>query len=264
MSDPQEIKAESAPGHTGSMYFKMPEFIPEDPEFWLAQLESQFSNMSIRSESRKFSYLVAALPRTLAPDVRDIVLRPPEINPYTTLKEALLQRTAMSEERRIRNLLDGVQMDDRSPTQLLRHMRQLAGQNVISDSVLRQLWLKRLPEKVQSVVSIFSTKCTLDELAEGADRAMENTSTIAPITATSSQSEIESLRADINNLRAEIKYMRQGRRRSSSRGQRRPVSRDKSKERPPGICWYHYRFGDQARKCQKPCRYQGQQVEKNH
>ena len=263
MDNLPEVKSEPASSQAGAMYFKMPEFIPEDPEFWLAQLESQFSNMSIRSETRKFSYLVAALPRTLAPDVRDIVLRPPEVNRYTTLTEALLQRTAMSEERRIRNLLDGVQMDDRTPTQLLRHMRQLAGHNVISESVLRQLWLKRLPERVQSVVSIFSSKCSLDELAEGADRAMENAPTIAPVTATTSPSEIESLRADVNSLRAAIETIRENRRRSFSRNRRRSTKRDKSQERPPDICWYHHEFRDRARKCQKPCRYEQQRTKNN-
>ena len=163
------------------MYVRLPDFIPEDPEFWLAQVESQFSTMSIRSEERKLRHLVAAIPRSLAPDVRDIVLHPPAVEPYSTLRDALLRRTAMSEEKRIRNLLDGVQMDDRSPSQLLRHMQQLAGDTVIPETVLRQLWLKRLPEKVRHVISIFSSKSSLEELAEGATAPSKRQAQLRPL-----------------------------------------------------------------------------------
>jgi hypothetical protein len=239
---------------TSTVSVRIPEFIPEDPEFWLAQVEAQFIIANIRSERQKFYYLSAAIPRSLAPEVRDLVVHPPTEQPYTALRDALLRRTAVSEERRINQVLEGIQLDGRTPSQLLRYMRQQAGAETISESFLRQLWLKRLPDSVQSVISIFFNKSSLDELAEGADSAMEfSTGHISsvmqpPPTLTKEVlKELRDLRLSVQNIAAP--QWRPQRRRSPSRNRR------SSSPRPIGECWYHRRYRDQARKCQPPCRH---------
>lgn len=258
----QDVPKPDAEDYSASPLFKAPEFLPEDPELWLAQLECQFLNLNIAGEPKRFRQLAAALPRSLASDVRDVILHPPEHAPYTALKEALLKRTALSEERRIRNLLDGIHLDDRSPSQLLRHMRQLAG-DVISEAVLRQLWLKRLPQRVQSVISIFSLHCPLDELAEGADRAMESPATIA--SASTSGDDHASMRAELNEIRETLKSLRL---RSRSRSHRRfprsrHSSRSSARKGQPDTCWYHEHYGDKARNCRPPCKHHEAWASKN-
>ena len=58
--------------NTATVSIRVPEFIPEDPELWLAQLEAQFRTSRITSQQQKFCHLAASLPRSLATDVRDV------------------------------------------------------------------------------------------------------------------------------------------------------------------------------------------------
>lgn len=247
---PQRVQLISA-----SVNIKVPEFIPGDPEFWLAQLEAQFATARVTSERTKFHYLVAAIPASMAPDVRDIVIHPPDHKPFTALRDAILRRTAMSEEKRIHQLLEGTQLDGRTPSQLLRLMRQRAG-DAISEAVLRQLWLKRLPDTIQSVISIFHDQSSLDKLAEGADRAMEiqgfavqHITTDASTSLSEVQKQLQNLSVAVNELRADRHQRRNSR--SHSRG-RQPANSQEG-----DLCWYHRTYKDKARKCLSPCRLSG-------
>ena len=249
---------------TASVQIKTPEFNPEDLELWLAQLEHQFRQANIRSELSKYLTLSNAIPRSFAAGVRDLIINVPLHKPFTALKTALLQRTALSEEKRIHQLLEGIQLEGRTPSELLRLMRQQLEPNAVSESVLRQLWLKRLPERVKSVISIFFHKCSLDELAEGADRAMEaHPSTVHQVAATSDPS-ISTIMEELKELRLTVQSLQRSRsasrhrsnsRSSSSSSSRRRRSRNRTPTRESGVCWYHETYKDKARKCTLPCKF---------
>ena len=70
-------------------------------------------------EKTKFEYVIASLQPEFATEV---ILNPPEENPFTTLKTALVDRTATSEQRRLQQLLTEEELRDRKPSQLLRHV----------------------------------------------------------------------------------------------------------------------------------------------
>ncbi|VDP90999.1 unnamed protein product [Echinostoma caproni] len=126
--------------------------MPEDPETFLALLESRFHFLH--------EYL-------------HIYINIPVHNPYDVLKEALLRRMAVSEEKRIHLLLSGIQLGNFKTSQLLRQMRALVGNTTLDDSVLRQIWLQRLPPYVQSILNVFAHAHSLDKLAQTANQAME-------------------------------------------------------------------------------------------
>lgn len=233
---------------------RVPEFIPEDPEFWLAQLNSQFATAGITSEKAKFNYLAAAIPRSMAPDVRDLVINPPEHNPFSALRDTILRRTTVSEEKRLRQLLEGTHLDGRTPSQLLRYMRQLAG-TTIAEPLLRQLWLRRLPDNIRTTISIFHDQLSLDKLAEGADRAMEShVETVNTVASTST--EMEDMQREMQDLRLTVSKLQFNRRRSRDTRRQSPGS-SATTSRPRDICWYHQKYQDKARKCISPCRLAG-------
>ena len=105
MSNPpleEQQGAETTPTHTvAAAYLKIPPFWPADPQVWFAQVEAQFNTKRITAQKTKFDYVVASLAPEYAQEVRDLVLTPPTPNPYTSLKEQLIARTATSEQRRI-------------------------------------------------------------------------------------------------------------------------------------------------------------------
>ncbi|XP_037529488.1 uncharacterized protein LOC119406826 [Rhipicephalus sanguineus] len=248
---------------------KLPCFWPADPALWFAQVEAQFTTRRIVSQETKFHHVIAALTPTEAAEVRDIILAPPTEQPYDALKRELIRRTTLSEQKRLQQLLTAQDLGDRKPSQLLRGMRQLHGEKAskMDDSLLRQLFLQRLPANVCMVLAA-AGDLPLDDLAALADRVLEvatpaisafegvKASEVSPVTSTGNCSaELQSLKQEVQRIAQSLEALKiQVERRSRSTSRNRASSRSSDTGR---ICWYHHRFGDNATKCVSPCAHQG-------
>ena len=255
---------------------KLPPFWPADPELWFSQVEARFSCQHITSQRSKFNHVVASLTPEFAAEVRDLLLRPPEENPFTALKEQLTRRTALSERGRIQQLFTGEELGDRKPSQLLRRMQQLLGGRNIDPSFLRELFLQKLPNQVCMVLASTPDTASLEQLAEMADKIMEvaspTVSALATTPTTPAQnfnpppqaakppptlaSEVDSLRAEVSRLSKQLQQLTHAHHRSPSNN-RRPSRRSPTPSSAPPtnttLCWFHHKFGDQARNCRAPC-----------
>ncbi|XP_064470258.1 uncharacterized protein LOC135385010 [Ornithodoros turicata] len=123
--------------------------------------------------------------------------------PYDALKTALTRRTTASEQVRLRQLLTAEVLGDRRPSQLLRRMQQLLGDraSAVDESILRELFLQRLPNTVRMILTTSST-VSLEALAEIADKIMD----IAPLAisvVSSSTAPVTPTLADFQALRDE-------------------------------------------------------------
>ena len=68
--------------------------------------------------------------------------------------------------------------------------------------------------------------------------------------------ELDHLRSEVARLQSLVQQINMDRpSRQSSRSSNN--SRNSSPRRPPNLCWYHFRFGDSARKCRPPCSKSG-------
>ncbi|MES9975809.1 MAG: hypothetical protein ABW094_16250 [Candidatus Thiodiazotropha sp.] len=180
--------------------------------------------------------------------------------PYDKLKAALLQRTAISEEKRLNQVLNDLQLGDQTPSQFLRRMRQAAEGCRFDDKLLRHLWMQRLPENIQAIISPFVETSALDDLASSADKVAERlySSSITHIAASPTpNSELADLLREVKSLRLEVQNIKAARNRDrSTSGKRRSSSRHSTN--PPGICWYHQNFGNKAKRCNPPCSFNKQ------
>nr|CDS28490.1 gag pol polyprotein [Hymenolepis microstoma] len=106
-----------------------PTFDPEHPAIWFAQMENQIQ-------------------------LREIISKTPDNTSYDQLKEAVIKRFSVPKKKRLQQLFSQTELGDRSPTQLLKHMRSLASGCELQDEMLKEL----------------PYQDDLDKLAEVADR----------------------------------------------------------------------------------------------
>lgn len=256
---------------------KVPVFNADDPLLWFAQLEGQFTLSNITTDSTKFYYVLAQLEPQHSAEVRDLIVSPPTTDKYEKLKTELIKRLSASQERKIKQLLMHEELGDRKPTQFLRHLQQLAGPTVPNDFI-RSIWSSRLPANLQTIVAM-QINSSLEEVAELVDRINDivpvtgqvATSTLVTGQVATAQSStsgsgvtqgntIDALTQAVTELTRKMESMStelQRVQRSHSRVPRRGRSRSRSRSRPRDHphCFYHYRFGDRARKCTQPCTY---------
>ena len=66
---------------------RLPPFWPSNPRVWFAQVEAQFSTHGITTSRMKYEEIVCTLPTEYATEIQDLLLDPPEDQPYEKLKE---------------------------------------------------------------------------------------------------------------------------------------------------------------------------------
>ncbi|XP_070164545.1 uncharacterized protein [Polyergus mexicanus] len=242
---------------------KIPPFWNEEPELWFAQLEGQFILSGITQDTTKYSYVLSQLESRQIREVKDIITHPPEANKYEVIKRALVQRLSVSQEQRIRQLLELEEIGDRKPSQFLRHLRTLAADNV-PDSLLRTLWLGRLPHQTQMILATRTEDC-LNDVAEQADRIHEMTSrTVVAATTTpreTLEAQIQALSKKVTTL---MTHLSRGRSRDKKHDRKVSRTRSQSREFNKKNCFYHNRFGDKAQKCTPPCAFQSEKEQGSH
>lgn len=257
---------------TISLPARLPQFWRQNPRLWFAQFEAAVAASKI-GEEQKFNLVVPLLGNSDLEQIADIILNPPATGKYSTLKERLISTYQESDHRQLQKLLSGLELGDQKPSQLLRKMRDLSGK-LLSDEALKVMWLNQLPTQVRAVISV-NTESSLEMLAAMADKMMEHfepTSINAVSTTTTACQEnlqfallskqIEKLSLEIAELRTNqqsagnyrrySRFPHRNRSRSQSRSRQRGQSNIKPGD-PNWLCRYHYRFGDEARKCEPPC-----------
>ena len=249
----------------------LPPFHAKDIKFWFLQVEALFRNGGITQDQAKFDHIITALDVTAAADIRDVIEEPPEEDLYQTIKSKLIERLAVSESARIKDILSNQPMGDRKPSQHLRHIKAQAGAH-FSEAALESLWLETLPADVKLIVA--SAKgLPLDQQAEMADNVMDVAGvrrlaairTEAAPKLAAADPQIASLAQQISALakkfdshvsriaNAEAASKRKRPRDKSPASTSRTAATASSPEDGAELCWYHRKFGENAKKCTSPC-----------
>lgn len=247
-------------------------FNRDDPEIWFVQLETQFALAEIKSEPTKYNYLISALDCATTAYIRPEILAPPAQNRYTALKKCIIDRLCESARQKLNRVLTTIQLGDKKPSQLLREMQALAhGQ--LSDTVLLNLWLQRLPQHVQQILACVGTEKPNSDLAKTADTIVEVQATngvfaVAGPSHAPPNSSTRALEAKVDALMRRVEQSLGTTNRNTkssntttSKSGNSSNKRSSSRSRTPAEveqnpnCWFHHRFGPRARNCRPPCNF---------
>ncbi|XP_059225797.1 uncharacterized protein LOC131997933 [Stomoxys calcitrans] len=214
---------------------KAPPFWRADPLLWFKQMESQFLMAGVTQDATKFHTVVASIESNILEKAAEIIVNPPSENMYDTLKNKLISSFTDSQEKCLKKLLTNIELADKKPTNCCGKCG---------------LYHKRLPTQMKTILSV--SEDGLDKLATMADKIAD-----------CSKSEICSFSPPVNRLEeiekklatlcTQIVSFPKSRSRSMSSSSRRSHSKSGSKAKP--YCWYHFKFGENARKCVAPCTY---------
>lgn len=274
--------------NVNAVALKLPPFWTSLPGHWFVQVESQFNLRQVVTERTKYDYVLAALPQEAVASVYDVIQQISDANadnpindPYTRIKKALIDRHTLSEAKRIEVLLSGADLGDKKPSELFRSMKTLAGNSeFVNDKLIISLWMRRLPQMVQASLKSIPDADT-NALVTMADNVFEISAISNPMYGSTSSSnvfaiskpstsnsdpsiqylmeknqELEFEISEIKRMVSELNVNMNSRSRSNTRNRSR--SRNFSRNRQAnqsGLCWYHAKFGQNAKHCQPNCTY---------
>lgn len=238
---------------------KLPPFWDKHPILWFANIEAQFAVSGITQDATKYYCVVSALTSDILSYVSDIVLTPPVDDKYEKLKSRLVSDFSDSEQRRIKAVLSELVLGDDKPSHLLRKMKQQAG-TTLGEDFLKTLWLQRLPAQAQAILSV--SEDSLDKLALMADKIHETAGAGVEEVQCSktSLSEFSELRAQIAELSKQVEHFSRSRERQNRDFNNRSFSGRRRSQTPKNKesrnqCWYHWKFGESAKRCKPPCSF---------
>ncbi|GFQ66359.1 uncharacterized protein TNCT_152951, partial [Trichonephila clavata] len=240
-------------------------FWKHNPALWFVRLEAQFELAKILNDTTEFNYVLSAVESDILNSVSGLVLKPLENGKYDALKKRLIEVHSESEDSKIRILLQGLELGDQRPSQLLTRIRSLAGDNV-GEPLLKSLWLGRLPYGTPTILA--ALKEILDQLATVADKINDLTFShgINSVAATSknktaqSEQQIAQLTQQVSELTSFVKRSRSPARNSNHfRNHSNSRNRFKRFQEPTnGYCFYRTNFGNKAKKCATPCSFRSE------
>ena len=248
--------------------FRAPAFISHDPNLWFTILDVNFKAHKITSSFLQFSHACALLPSDVVSQVSETIASAPSSDtPYEDLKKAVLKRLESSVTARLQDLLSKEELGNEKPSDLLRRMKRLLGDKFQSfdQTLFTHLFYQRLPPAPQRNLFTVRDKLPLNDLAQLADDYMASTPAepSTSITAVTASSDTQQLAQLITQLTLKVNSLEERlsdslRQRPRSPSPRRFRQRPRSRNRTPGVCYYHEHFGDDAVKCTKPCSFSGQ------
>ena len=222
-----EDALKAAEAKVSAVSVKLPPFWPDKAALWFAQAESQFHLRNITVDKTKFAHVMTMLDSSTAEYVMDIIRNPPE-DSYEALKTRLTGAYAISEAERAERLLNMNGLGDKTPSQCLSKMLLLVPDNQAQSPgfLFRQLFLRQLPVEVRT------------QLAQSTKTG--NTAEALRGLASEADKYFASAGARISSV-SEASYTDEG----LSPNVNAAVNRQ--------LCFFHRRFGKNAKKCEQPC-----------
>ena len=110
-----EGNKDAATSSIAAVNIELPPFWPAISRVWFRQVEAQFTTRGISQQRTKFDYVISLLAPEYAIEVHDLILQPPAMEAYDTLKQQLILRTAALEQCRLQQLFSDEELGNHKP-----------------------------------------------------------------------------------------------------------------------------------------------------
>ncbi|KAF6204757.1 hypothetical protein GE061_018919 [Apolygus lucorum] len=223
---------------------KLPPFARQNVKLWFSQCEALFRTARMFDDEDRFSCVIGTLEMDVAEQVHHLIVNPPDNNKYETFKAELIFKfsdTLSERQEKLSRLVLGTS----KPSFLLTQM-QAVGHDLVSEDYLRNLWLKRLPDPVRTVLA--AAPDPLQILARKADELVslsENSGEVCSVRR-DKMTDTEHLENQIAILRDQI---------AALKTQARPTQEHNNSDRA-GWCSFHRKYQNKAYRCVAPCTFQ--------
>ncbi|KAL4142005.1 hypothetical protein QTP88_004537 [Uroleucon formosanum] len=148
-------------------HVRLPSFWRHAPRQWFTHVDAIFHTSRVRSDLSRVNHVLASLDDEGIRTVSDLLGVDAS---YSLMRERLISSYTAPHSARFQSIVQPGGMGDRTPSRLLRDMREVYPEGM-PDATLEQFWLAKLPTAVRTVIAGFSGP--LDTLAERADRIFE-------------------------------------------------------------------------------------------
>lgn len=260
---------------SSSRFFKLPDFWTGSAAAWFGVAEAQFNIRGVTSQRDKFALVSAVLPEASGRRVTHLLAAPGD-NCYDDLRAALLAAHQLTAYQKAEKLLSSEPLGDRRPSDLLAELLELVKPGDEKTNLFSLIFLRRLPAAVRLQLTEDDHE-DVRALAQKADRCAASLhkhqgQLISAVGATEDADPVELELAPVAAVRAARGGGNQRRNNRGGRGGRpagqNQQSGQQAQQDPPntparvaqqasGICFKHFRYGDQAYGCVKPCSWQG-------
>lgn len=273
---------------------KLPKFSPkeQDPEAWFNLTNVIFEAFNVTDDKQRFALALTEISKQGDLPFSDLTSDAPEEDRFDWLKVEVTRRLGITRESRMMQLLKGEERGDRRPSEYVRSLKNKAPQSILRDTQIKMALINSMPADCQRYLQPFiqdPDEKALDQMVRHAEVFYDNPIGISavqqPTTSASSSSPSVSQNAPVefaskNEVMAMIanalkpqsepnrrprQFNRANNRQNYNRARNYTNSNNKNTKRSAesddithtadGICKFHHRFGESARKCIDPCTF---------
>lgn len=219
--------------HVATVSVKAPPFFQTSPDAWFAILDASFATSGIVASGTKFDHAVQRLQVEQVRQITDLIVG----KDYKLLKERLISLYGLSTDDRYMRYWSEDGMGDRTPRELFIHLITLvAPLNITREEVLRR-WKSLLPSSLRSLLQVLPANISESDLLSRAD-------------------ELYMIEKSSKQLQSAAVTKPKPKKPSAPRRPKPNTQTRESKSSSSSqLCWYHAKFGDNAKKCATGCQH---------
>lgn len=275
---------------------KVPTFLPARPDVFFGALETQFRLHKVDDQFERYASLVLGVSNVaLDEKSSDMISKPPDVDPYDTLKQAVLECISPSSLNEARAMMLKERLGVSKPSDFLARLHRIGAREGTDTQVaqedIRDAWLRGLPSEWHNTLLTYNSLKDAAEVADNLKLWRENplhtalynkatgadgASTSFPVAAAAAPLQVSAATLDnstgarltrLEEAMLDIRNMLRSNNRNNSgydnynnRGNSDNSGQRRGRSRTParvnnGICSYHEKYGQDAYRCLEGCRH---------